>query len=181
MSANLSLCAIHSLARRATHKIPRDNRCSCLQMTLRSPLVAVSHPVFGLDAQYARGSATKRKTIGISVVAARSAVASAVPVQVFAAQKQRIIALAADRHLPTIYGSRTLALEGGLISYGSDLRENLRRGATYMDSILKGALPRDLPVYQPSRLELVLNVKAAKALGLTIPSAILLRADEVIE
>jgi ABC-type uncharacterized transport system substrate-binding protein len=99
----------------------------------------------------------------------------------FAAQKQRIIALAADRHLPTIYGSRTLALEGGLISYGPDLRENLRRGATYMDSILKGALPRDLPVYQPSRLELVLNVKAAKALGLTIPSAILLRADEVIE
>jgi putative tryptophan/tyrosine transport system substrate-binding protein len=99
----------------------------------------------------------------------------------FAAQKQRIIALAAERRLPTIYGSRTFALEGGLISYGPDLRENLRRGATYIDSILKGARPSDLPVYQPSRLELVLNLKAAKALGLTIPPAILLRADEVIE
>jgi putative tryptophan/tyrosine transport system substrate-binding protein len=99
----------------------------------------------------------------------------------FVAQKQRIIALAAERRLPTIYGSRSFALEGGLISYGPDLRENLRRGATYIDSILKGARPSDLPVYQPSRLELVLNLKAAKALGLTIPPAILLRADEVIE
>jgi putative ABC transport system substrate-binding protein len=99
----------------------------------------------------------------------------------FAATKQRIIALASERRLPTIYGSRTLALEGGLISYGPDLRENIRRGATYIDSILKGALPSDLPVYQPSRLELVLNLKAAEALGLTIPPAILVRTDEVIE
>jgi ABC-type uncharacterized transport system substrate-binding protein len=99
----------------------------------------------------------------------------------FATQKQRIIALAAERRLPAIYGPRTLALEGGLISYGPDLRENFRKGATYIDSILKGARPSDLPVYQPSRLELVLNLKAAKALGLTIPPAILLRADEVIE
>jgi putative ABC transport system substrate-binding protein len=99
----------------------------------------------------------------------------------FVAQKQRIIALAAERRLPVVYGSRTLADEGGLISYGPDLRENLRRGATYIDSILKGTRPSDLPVYQPSRLELVLNLKTAKALGLTIPPAILLRADDVIE
>ena len=98
-----------------------------------------------------------------------------------AAQKQRIIALATERRLPTVYGTRTLALEGGLISYGPDLRENFRRGATYIESILKGARPSDLPVYQPSRLELVLNLKAAKALGLAIPPSILLRADEVIE
>ena len=99
----------------------------------------------------------------------------------FVAEKQRIIALAAERRLPTIYGSRTLVLEGGLISYGPDLRENFGRGATYIDSILKGARPSDLPVYQPSRIELVLNLKTAKALDLTIPPAILLRADEVIE
>jgi putative ABC transport system substrate-binding protein len=99
----------------------------------------------------------------------------------FTAQKQRIIALAAERRLPTIYGSRTLTLEGGLISYGPDLRENLRRGATYIDSILKGALPSELPVYQPSRLELIVNLKAAKGLGLAVPPTILLRADEVIE
>jgi putative ABC transport system substrate-binding protein len=99
----------------------------------------------------------------------------------FVAEKQRIIALASERRLPTIYGSRALVLEGGLISYGPDMRENLRRGATYIDSLFKGARPSDLPVYQPSRLELVLNLKAAKALGLTIPPAILLRADEVIE
>jgi putative ABC transport system substrate-binding protein len=99
----------------------------------------------------------------------------------FVAEKRRIIALAAERRLPTIYGSRTLALEGGLISYGPDLRENFRRGATYIDSILKGARCSDLPVYQPSKLELVLNLKAAKALGLTIPPVMLLRADEVID
>ena len=99
----------------------------------------------------------------------------------FVAEKRRIIALAAERRLPTIYGSRTLVLEGGLISYGPDLRENFGRGATYIDSILKGARPSDLPVYQPSRIELVLNLKTAKALDLTIPPAILLRADEVIE
>jgi putative ABC transport system substrate-binding protein len=99
----------------------------------------------------------------------------------FVAQKQLILALAADRRLPTVYGSRTLVLEGGLISYGPDLRENLRRGATYIDSILKGARCSDLPVYQPSKLELVLNLKAAKVLSLTIPPAILLRADELIE
>ena len=99
----------------------------------------------------------------------------------FNAQKQRIIVLAAERRLPTIYGSRTLTIEGGLVSYGPDLRENVRRGATYIDSVLKGALPSDLPVYQPSRIELVINVQTAKALGLTIPPAMLLRADEVIE
>jgi len=77
-------------------------------------------------------------------------------------------------------GSRTLVLEGGLFSYGPDLRENFRWGATYIDSILKGARPGDLPVYQPSRIELVLNLKTAKALGLAIPPAILLRADEVV-
>jgi putative ABC transport system substrate-binding protein len=99
----------------------------------------------------------------------------------FTAQKQRIIALAAARRLPTIYGSRTLTMEGGLVSYGPDLRENVRRGATYIDSVLRGARPSDLPVYQPSRIELVLNVQTAKALGVTIPPAMLLRADEVIE
>jgi len=116
------------------------------------------------------------------VIANQGASGTVVPFDfLFVAQKQLILALAADRRLPTVYGSRTLVLEGGLISYGPDLRENLRRGATYIDSILKGARCSDLPVYQPSKLELVLNLKAAKVLSLTIPPAILLRADELIE
>jgi putative ABC transport system substrate-binding protein len=83
--------------------------------------------------------------------------------------------------LPAIYDNRWHVVNGGLISYGADVRENWRRGATYVDRILRGARPGDLPVEQASLFELVINLKTAKTLGLTIPSSLLARADEVIE
>ena len=89
--------------------------------------------------------------------------------------------MAARYRLPAIYDNREYVVDGGLISYGADFREILRRSATYMDRILRGARPQDLPVEQPSKFDLVVNLKTAKALGLTIPVKLLTVADEVIE
>ena len=99
----------------------------------------------------------------------------------FFAERSRIAALAAQNRLPAIYGAKEFAEAGGLISYGSIFTEQWRRAATYVDKILKGANPADLPIEQPTKFELRLNMKAAKALGLTIPPSLLARADEVIE
>jgi putative ABC transport system substrate-binding protein len=99
----------------------------------------------------------------------------------FSIVSNQIAQLAAQERLPAIYENRVQVLAGGLMSYGGDLRENFRQGAAYVDRILKGARPADLPVVQASRFELVLNKGAAKALGLTIPDSLLARADEVIE
>ena len=98
----------------------------------------------------------------------------------FAVMRSRIAELAAQERVPAIYENRMQVLAGGLMSYGGDLRENYRQGAAYVDRILKGARPGDLPVVQASRFELILNTSAAKALGLTIPDNLLARADEVI-
>ena len=89
--------------------------------------------------------------------------------------------LAAKNQLPSMHGVRQMVDPGGLIHYGPDLPDLFRRAATYVDKILKGAKPADLPVQQPSKFELVINMKTAKALGLTIPQSLLLRADEVIQ
>jgi len=95
-------------------------------------------------------------------------------------QAPRVIALAAKHHLPAIHLSRHFA-NGGLIVYGPDIADLFRRAAGYVDKILKGAKPSDLPVEQPTKLQLVINMKTAKALGLTVPPSLLVRADEVIE
>ena len=92
-----------------------------------------------------------------------------------------IIALAAKHRLPAIYEDREFVQDGGLISYGPNIAEMTRRSAVYVDKILKGAKLGDLPIEQPTVFELVINLKTAKALGLSIPEKLLLIADEVIE
>src|SRR5262249_43095220 len=94
---------------------------------------------------------------------------------------QHIAAFATQEHLPSLWGYRDAVEAGGLMSYGPSVPDLFRRAATYVDKILKGAKPADLPVEQPTKFELVVNLKTAKALGLTIPESFLIRADEVIE
>jgi putative tryptophan/tyrosine transport system substrate-binding protein len=94
---------------------------------------------------------------------------------------QHIVAFATQEHLPGVFGTRGWVVAGGLMSYGASIPDLYRRAATYVDKLLKGAKPADLPVEQPMKFELVLNLKTAQALGLTIPPSVLFRADEVIE
>ena len=99
----------------------------------------------------------------------------------FLAQREEIVTLATKSHLPAVYEFREFVDVGGLMSYGASISGMYRRVATYVDKIVKGAKPADLPVEQPTKFELVINLKTAKALGLTIPQSVLLRADEVIQ
>jgi ABC-type uncharacterized transport system substrate-binding protein len=97
------------------------------------------------------------------------------------AHRKRIVDAANKAHLPAIYGFREFVDDGGLISYGASISDTYRRSASYVDMILKGARPADLPLQLPIKFELVINLKTAKALGLEVPAAVLARADEVIE
>jgi len=97
------------------------------------------------------------------------------------AQRDKIVELAAKTKLPAIYRTGNWVAEGGLLSYGADLPKRWSLAATYVDKILKGAKPADLPVQQPKEFELVVNLKTAKALGLTIPQTVLVQATQVIQ
>jgi len=103
------------------------------------------------------------------------------PVPTTVIHRNLIIKLAAQHRLPAVYNSRYWIADGGLVSYGADVLDQYRRTAGYVDRILNGTKPADLPVQAPTKFELVINLKTAKALGLTVPDSLLARADEVIE
>jgi putative ABC transport system substrate-binding protein len=131
------------------------------------PLVA--EDATGIDAAFSK--AVGERVGGIIPVAST----------MFAAHKQEIVALSSKHRLPAMYEHRDFVDAGGLMSYGPNLDAVFRRAAIYVDRIMKGAKPADLPVEQPTKFELVINLKTAKALGLTIPPSLVGRADEVIQ
>ena len=112
---------------------------------------------------------------------ARAGALTVLPSNRFLREHKRLVDLAAENRLPAVYTSREFVDAGGLMSYGANSADLHRRAASYVDKILKGAKPGDLPVEQPTKFELVINLKTATALGLTIPSSVLKQADEVIQ
>lgn len=112
---------------------------------------------------------------------ARADALTALPSNLFTSERRRLVELAAKNRLPAVYERREFVDAGGLMAYGPNFGDMYRRAATNVDKILKGAKPADLPVEQPREFELVISLKAAKSLGLTIPQSVLLRADKVIE
>ena len=100
---------------------------------------------------------------------------------IFLNERRRLVDLAAKNRLPAVYRWREFVDAGGLMSYGPNVADLFRRAATYVDKILKGAKPADLPVEQPTKFELIINLKTAKALGLTIPQSILIKTNQIIQ
>ena len=163
----------------------RIGMLSSLDSPIRAPQwrdAAEAAPRLGLTLQ--RLDIRNRGDLGRAFQAAANAKADAVVAMADALNTtltREIIELAARHRLPTMVEDRERVAAGGLLSYGTDPRDAYRRAASYIDRIVKGAKPGDLPVEQPTTFELVINLKTAKALGLTIPPAVLLRADDVIE
>jgi putative tryptophan/tyrosine transport system substrate-binding protein len=139
-------------------------------------------PILNLELVLAEVRGPDEFQLAIQTMAEQHAGALIVlPAEVFDANAQRIADLAAKARLPTMFQRRELVEAGGLMSYGPDYSDMYRRSAAYVDKILKSTRPADLPVEQPTKFELVINLKTAKALGLTIPYTLLGLADEVIE
>jgi putative ABC transport system substrate-binding protein len=128
----------------------------------------------------ARGPADFKRAFS-DMTGARAGALTVLPGAIFFSERRRLVDLAAKHRLPTVYTSRDFVDAGGLMSYGTNLADSFRRAAAYVDKILKGSKPGDLPVEQPTKFDLVINLKTAKALGLTLPPSLLQRADQVIE
>jgi putative ABC transport system substrate-binding protein len=144
----------------------------------------IAHPARTLGIKITRISARRPDELEPAFAAVTPSKAGAIFVMqdiMFINHRKRIVELAARTRLPAIFGERTFVTDGGLMFYGASLRDMYRQSAGYIDRILKGARPADLPVQQPTRFSLVVNLKAAKSLGLTLAPSFLLRADEVIE
>ena len=112
---------------------------------------------------------------------ARAGALTVLPSNMFISERRRLVDLAAKNRLPAVYPWREFVDAGSLMSYGLNVADLFRRAATYVDKILKGAKPADLPVEQPTKFELVINLRTAKVLGLTIPQPLQQRADQMIE
>jgi ABC-type uncharacterized transport system substrate-binding protein len=142
----------------------------------------VAARALGVRLQFVEARASKDLDRAFSeMTRARASALTVLSTAMFSSERRRLVDLAAQNRLPTVFSVREYVDAGGLMSYGPNLTDLFRRAATYVDKILKGAKPADLPVEQPTKFELVINLKTAKALGLTIPQALLLRADQVIE
>jgi len=115
------------------------------------------------------------------IIRVRAGALTVLPSSMFISERRRLVDLAAKNRLPAVYSVREFVDAGSFMAYGPNLPDLNRRAATYVDRILKGAKPGDLPIEQPTKFELVINLKTAKALGLTIPQSLLQRADQVIE
>jgi putative ABC transport system substrate-binding protein len=146
----------------------REAEASVRALGVRLQTLAVRNPE-EIDSAF---TAMTRERAGALVI---------LPDVLFLSQRRQIADIATKRHLPTVYGVAEYAEAGGLMAYGASHLDLVRRAATFVDKILKGAKPGDLPIEQPSKFELVINLKTAKAVGLSIPQSILLRADQVIE
>ena len=142
----------------------------------------VAGQALGVRLQYveARSSADFDRAFS-DMTRAHAGALTVLPSPMFFNERRRLVDLAATNRLPAVYPARESVEAGGLMAYGPSVPDLFRRAATYVDKILKGAKPGDLPVEQPTKFELVINLKTAKALGLTIPPSLLQRADQVIE
>jgi putative ABC transport system substrate-binding protein len=157
----------------------------------------LSHPPHLSDARQLQGAEAAARTLGVQLeaVPVRGAddFATALKalrgiegvlhpdIPLFVTHRARLVDAVAGSRLPAVYTFRVFVDAGGLVSYGPDYPDLYRRAAIYVDKILKGATPGDLPVEQQTKLELVINAKAAKAIGLTIPPSLLVRADQILE
>jgi len=142
----------------------------------------VAGRALGLRLQFveARGPADVDRAFS-DMTRARAGALNVLGSPMFTSERRRLVDLAAKHRLPAVYGRREYVDAGGLMSYAPNFADLFRRAATYVDKILKGAKPGDLPVEQPSKFDLIINLKTAKALGLTIPPSLLGRADEIIQ
>jgi putative ABC transport system substrate-binding protein len=148
-------------------KLVQNLKAAALSLSIELVVVSARTPE-ELDAAFSTASRAHARALYV------------VPDAFFFSHRTTICKLASKTRLPGIYGARGFADEGGLMSYGPNFGDMFRRTAGYVDKILKGAKPGDLPIEQPKKFEFVVNLKAAKALGLTIPESVLLQADEVI-
>ena len=152
------------------------------ERTMREMLEGVKAAAVGMDLQIleARGP-NDFDTAFAAMTTARAGALIIFPSPMFYVNHRRLVDLAAKHRLPAMYVFREAVEAGGLMSYGANIPDLWRRAAAFVDKILKGTNPANLPVEQPTTFELIINRKTAKALGLTIPQTLLLRADQVIE
>jgi putative ABC transport system substrate-binding protein len=146
----------------------KELRLAALALKLKLEEIATQLDAEGLENAF---QTAKQKQVGAIMTTA---------LRTFFAERKRIVELAGKYRLPAIYPQKEYVNEGGLMSYGEDVADQYRRAAVYVDKILKGAKPADLPVERPMKFELIINLKTAQTLGLTIPSRLLFQADEVI-